>query len=211
MALDPGEHRKEERIDTMMKRATLILATVALMLCNAALVQAGTITYTEQATATGTLGASAFNSALVTITFVGDTTNVVCAGGFCNVVVGTATLNVAGIGTATFITDTYQAFDNQGSIAAGIADWSLGASILDTYDSVFASYDLMSAIGPVTDTSFIRPDVTFATDLGGFNMQSAGNSTFTATTGIGTPEPATLALFGAGLAVLSLLRKRVRR
>ncbi len=193
----------------MMKRVTLILATVALMLCSAALVQAGPITYMEQAVATGTLGSSGFNDTLVIVTFLGDTSNVVCGGGFCNVIIGTATVNVAGIGTATFITDTYEAFDNQGAIAAGIGDWSLGASILDTYDSVFASYDLMSAIGPVTDTSFIRPDVFFPTNLGLFNMQYAGDSTFTATTGI--PEPATLALLGAGLAGLSLLRKRVRR
>jgi hypothetical protein len=192
-----------------MKRATLILAAVALMLCSAALVQAGAITYTEQATATGTLGSSAFNSALVTITFVGDTTNVVCGGGFCYNAVGTATVNVAGVGTAAFTSDTYRAFDNQGAIAVGIADESSGASILDTYDSAFGTYDLTTAIGPVTDASFIRPDVTFSTDLGGFNLQSVGDSTFTATTGI--PEPATLAPFGAGLAVLSLLRKRVRR
>src|SRR5690348_16425412 len=92
----------------------IVLITTAACLRFAPLAHAGAITYTEQATATGSLGANSFTTALVTITFSGDTLNVTnpLTGIFRNMV-GTATVTVAGIiGAATF-TDTMGAVDNQ--------------------------------------------------------------------------------------------------
>jgi hypothetical protein len=171
------------------------------------------VTYIESGTGSGTLGTAAFTDALVTITMVGDTSNITGGPTFFSNTVGTFTLNVAGVGTATF-TDSMEVFVNQtfAPPAAGIGDLSQGpASVLDTLDSSFGSYALTAPFGPVTNTAFIRPDVTFNTTLGGFNIQSMGPATFQA---IGVPEPSSivsgcLAIGVGGIAcVLRRLRKR---
>ncbi len=183
---------------------------VALILALTGQAHASPITYTESATASGTLGAQSFTDALVTLTLNGDTSNVTGGSGFFSNSVGTFTVDVAGIGTATF-TDSMQVFDNQGSIAAGFGDNTQGGSVLDTFDATFATYDLTTAIGPITNSNFIRPDLTFATTLGGFNIQSAGLATFTASTAaVAAPEPASLTLLGLGIASLAGYRLRRR-
>jgi hypothetical protein len=145
----------------------------------------------------GSLGGNNFTNALVTVKFTGDTTNVMMdAPGFFSNRVGTATVTVAGIGTATFTASTFVA-DNQlaGPGFAGIA--TLDGTILGPFNPAFASYDLRTPIGPLSGPSFIRPDVTFQTTLGGFHLDTAGDATFTATTAA-VPEPATLTLLGLG-------------
>ena len=193
-----------------MKRASLILAALAVVLYVSAPAKAGTITYEDQAQASGTLGASSFFDVFVTVEFTGDTANVTGGSGFFSNSVGTATVNVPGVGTATF-TDAMFVGDNQIAMVAGIADSTLNGSVLDTTNSAFASYDLKSAIGPLSGTPFFRPDLTYNTTAGGLNFNAIiGNSTFTATTGTPTPEPASLLLLGSGLVALSgSVRKRL--
>src|SRR5664279_3915035 len=187
----------------------MMLLVLALATFGASQTFASTITYTEQAVVSGQLGNNFFNNSLVTLTLVSDTTNVTGGGGFFQNLVGTFTVNVASVGTATFL-DAMEVFDNQGSIAAGFGDVSLAGSVLDTFDAAFGAYDLTTAIGPITNTPFIRPDLFFATTLGGFNIQSAGNSTFTASTGTSTPEPGSLALLGTGVVgLLGSLRRKL--
>jgi hypothetical protein len=188
----------------------MMLLVLALVTFGATQIFASTITYTEQAVVSGQLGNNFFNNSLVTLTLVGDTANVTGSGGFFQNVVGTFTVNVASVGTATF-TDPMEVFDNQGSIAAGFGDLALAGSVLDTFDGAFATYDLTTAIGPITNSPFIRPDLSFPTTLGGFNIQSAGNSTFTASTGTATPEPGSLALLGSGVLVgIGALRRKLK-
>ena len=151
-------------------------------------IAAAPITYTEQAVATGSLGGTGFSDAAVALTFVGDTSNVFLDSGIWRNEIGTATVTVTGIGTATF-TESMEVFDNGGAMAVGVANPS--ASALDTFNPLLSAYDLQSAIGPLSGQSFIRPDITFSTNLGGFNLQIAGDSTFTATT---VPEPSSLAM-----------------
>ena len=91
-----------------MKRWAFLAAVACL--CGCALGGTGraeSITYTEQATASGSLGSTSFTNALVTLTFAGDTANVtqIGQGEFANST-GTATVTVAGIGTATFTATT---------------------------------------------------------------------------------------------------------
>src|SRR5262245_61163426 len=84
---------------------------VVLMTVTTSKADATPITYTVQATADGQLGTSTFTNALVTLTFTGDTSTVMPGSGFINPIgpvsfitaPGTATLNVAGIGTGTFV------------------------------------------------------------------------------------------------------------
>jgi hypothetical protein len=150
------------------------------------------IIYTEQAIASGTLGGTTFTDALITLMLDGYTGTVVPRGSefFFNPV-GTFTVNVSGIGTATF-TDHMEVFDNQGFAppAAGFARLGgNGGSVLDTFNTQFASYDLKTPIGPISGASFIRPNLVFGTTLGNLQILSAGDSTFTAST---VPEPSSL-------------------
>jgi hypothetical protein len=162
---------------------------------------AGPITYTDQVVASGTLGGTAFTNALVIVTLVGDTGNVVSSPpSVYNT--GTATVNVAGIGVATFL-DTFADYVDTSNIPtkAGIADFALqNGSLVDTENTALAAYDLRSAIGPISGYMYLGSAVD-PTSMGDFHMTSVnGDSTFTATT---TPEPASLIVLGIGIAIIA--------
>jgi hypothetical protein len=175
------------------------LTAAALLGQGSGRVVAAPITYTEQAIGSGTFGGMTFTNALVTVTFTGDTTNVTGGPLFLNTV-GTETVTVAGIGTATVTEPFLEAFDNQATSGAGIGagtSSSFAPDILDTFNPAFATYDLKSFIGPVSGIPAFNPSITFNTSLGAFNLQSvAGDSTFTAASPV--PEPSSLALLGLG-------------
>lgn len=164
--------------------------------------QATPITYTITGTATGALGVSAFTNALVTIALVGDTS-------FVGNDFGSATVNVSGVGTASF-TDSMFVTDNPGNPSAQISDFTLNRLVFGTIAPAFATYNLRGPIGPISGTSLINAGSVFATTLGNFDMVSVfGNtSTFTATTAAAVPEPASLLLLGSGLLLAVAVRRR---
>ncbi len=167
------------------------------------------ITYTQQAEVTGTIGGRSFTNALITLMLTSDTAFVTGGAGFFSNTTGPFTLSIAGIGSGSF-TDSMQVFDNQtfSPPAAGFGDLTAGGSVLDTFSAVFASYDLTTAIGPISGNPFIRPDLSFGTTLGLLNIQSANNASFTATT---VPEPSSYLLFGTVLfGVLHSLRRKAK-
>src|SRR5579862_9758357 len=87
-----------------MKRATFTMFAAA-VLCSVTQVRADSITYSLTTTASGTLGASSFTDALVTVMLTGNTSNVTAGPApHTDVLVnpGTATVSVSGFGTATF-------------------------------------------------------------------------------------------------------------
>ncbi|OPY13734.1 MAG: hypothetical protein A4E66_00650 [Syntrophus sp. PtaB.Bin001] len=186
-----------------------LLLAVGLVLGSSLPTFAAPITYMEQAIGSGSLDGSSFFDRLVTITFVGDTSTVTGSAGFFTNSVGTATVSVAGVGSDT-LTNAF-VFVNQGwtpAAAVGFGDNMAGGSILDTLHSAFASYDLTTAIGPQTGSTFYRNDLTFATGSGTFHLDLAGDSTFTATT---VPLPSALLLLGPGLVGLIGIRKRLQK
>src|SRR5438477_12636721 len=79
-----------------------VLATL-FGLMTAAPSQAGSITYTGAATASGSLGSGNFSNAMIAFTFAGDTANVTSeSSSIDRINVGTMTVQVAGLGTAVF-------------------------------------------------------------------------------------------------------------
>jgi hypothetical protein len=185
-----------------------IKGAVLTTLCCAA-ASAGPITFTETQNGIGSLGGTTFNNALVTIVLTTDTSTITGgSGAFSDI--GPATVTVAGIGTATF-TDTMEVFSSQGTHAAGIEEVSIG-DVLDVYNAAFGTYALNAAIGPLSGNPGGNPTFSFPTSLGAFILSSSLNdehpATFTTTTLGSVPEPGTLGLLGAGIA-LFLIRRRV--
>jgi hypothetical protein len=151
------------------------------------------ITYTEQATATGTLGGVPFDGTVL-LTMNNDTTNV--AGGPVFVNIGTVTLDVAGFAPATF-TDTTQVVSNQTAPDGGFGDNTEDLAILFSNSSSFSTYDLKSAFGPVLGGAVFNPGASFPTTDGLFVLNTVPNAvTFTATTAA-VPAP----LIGRGLPI----------
>jgi len=195
-----------------MKRTHSGVVTLALLV-GASTATAATITFAESAIATGSLGASQFVNSLVTLTATGDTSNVL-SGSFSELFVTAVSINVVSLGATSTLLGTADVFSCHAcgfSATAGITDDSgVVADILDTVSGAFSSYDLTTPIGPITGSSVINPPNFFGTDLGLFQISSAGNATFTATLGAATPEPGTTAFLGLGLAGLGALACRKR-
>lgn len=200
-----------------MRRFGLAVAVLGLMgLTGRA--EAALITYTETATISGTLGATSFSNALVTITGLADTNNVIGGGTFFSVPV-VATVTVAGVGSGT-LTDIVQVSSGiNGNPEAGFVAKKLVSDpfftvLLDTRNAALTNYDLKSPIGPVTGgASTANPfGLKFGSTAGDFAITGVANgtSTFLATGGItAVPEPSTLT--GAALASLMGLGYAWRR
>jgi hypothetical protein len=80
-------------------------------------------------------------------------------------------------------------------------------------NAAFSAYDLSTAIGPLYGNASGNSGTGFSTSMGLFILTSSLNNadhpaTFTATTLGSVPEPGTLGLLGAGIA-LFLIRRRV--
>jgi len=171
---------------------------------------AGPITYVEQGSESGSLGGVSFTNALVTITVTGDTGMVLTPIGSPGLFedLGTATVSVAGIGTATF-TDQMEAFDSQTVDWAGISDHSHSDLItLVTVNPLFASYTLATGIGPVSGSTMINSAQSFPTTAGSLILNSVtGNSTFSAT----VPEPGSFVSLAIGLGLIFALPPTLRK
>jgi hypothetical protein len=178
---------------------------------------AGPITYTLNATATGTFAGTPFTNAAITVTSTADTSQVFVASGTLpdlnyEVIAATSSISIAGFATATFTDSTYW-YDPNGAGDIIFGDFTAGNQILG-FTKLFAgleTYNLESSFGPVSspfdfETSVFNDFRNIPTSGGSLSLVAA-NDTFTAVTAV--PEPASFLAAGLGLlAALSSLRRR---
>jgi hypothetical protein len=155
------------------------------------------ITYTEEATASGSLDGITFTDATVVLKMVNNTSNVTNLGGGDFLNLGTATVSING-GTAVTFTDPIQVVLDQSDTTAGFEDTSVD-DILDVDNASFATYALTTSIGPLPGSSTINVGSSYGTTGGAFTLTSAEDATFTAAV---VPEPSTWAMMLIGFAGL---------
>jgi len=114
------------------------------------------VTFTVQASSSGTLGDTPFNT-VVTITSTADVSRIFHpSAGLYYVNDTLTTIFVPGIGSATFVNTTRNFVNQNGSQGpgAGGTDTFMG-DIVDIANPSFATYDLSTSFGPVAGTAFV--------------------------------------------------------
>jgi hypothetical protein len=184
--------------------AACLAATVAV---SPAAASAALLTYTETADVSGSLNGVAFTDDIITISGTGDTSNV--EGGPSFFLLGLpAEFMLSGGGSGAFTDSIYVVSNHPGTIA-GFSDLTSDLLILFTDNSVFATYDLSTPIGPVSGGAILNSGSSFPTSAGALILDSGSNATFTA----GVPETSTwtmllLCFAGIGIVAHGAPRKR---
>ena len=184
-----------------IKLSGIVAFFLGLMFGTSGGAQAGWMTYTETATASGSLGNVAFTNATMTFTQTADSGSVYAGQGLdyvSQVTDNTATVTISSVGTARLTTDT-DTFVNRGSAYAGIAyhGASYDLVLLSVSNFSFLNYDLKSPIGPVGGSTFYG-EQQVATDRGLLTFQpTQSNLIFTAAAAV--PEPSCVLMLAIGL------------
>lgn len=196
------------RLRTVLAAAAILAASLTS--------KAESITYTTSAYLSGSIGTSTFSNALTTFSLTADTSSLTGIPGlFSFNTGGISTVTIAGIGTATVLSNTYGAVaQNFGSFgAAGFYDPSTAFAVAPS-SAALIGYDLATALAPVTGATVINGAFAEPTSLGNLIITTSNVSvpgTFSAVpSAIGaTPEPSSIALLGTSvLGFAGVLRRR---
>lgn len=186
-----------------MRYALTAAAALSLMAFQG-VAQAEPIQYTEKATVSGTLGSESFTDKQIIVAYTGDTANVISpAPGVLQNSGGVAAFYLRGIGAGTFNGGIALLIKPQSGFAIAAISTnpnlvpnapggnSAGGDILGTNNPAFASYNLITPLGPLVGPSVLQSNpaagsngvaATFATTAGNLTLTSAGDVTFQATT-----------------------------
>jgi hypothetical protein len=194
-----------------MKMNIVGLPAVSLLLVAAAsFASAGTVTFTDSFTGTGTLGSNSFTDSLVTISGSGDTANV---HGTVLFPLTSATITIASLNQTVNLTAPFQnvqLFNNNNFELTALSESNNDGIVFGVVSNALNGADFSSQVGPVDAQTFFLSSPFYATDGGSFNLAGPtiieGTSTFTLN-GSATPEPATIALFGFGLLALPAFKR----
>ena len=185
-----------------MKRTTLLVAVLTMLLGGVAQARADLITYTLKTTASGTIDGMTETNALLTMTVTYDTSLVQGAGGIQVVNNQSVAVMFGGITdtvTTATVTDlhangTFDINTPTGDVSKVLLGVGLGSNEIQSLTSLPS--------GPFTD--FSDPSgTTYNTTGGSITVTSASNVTFTsAPADAPTPEPSSLSLLGIGTVAL---------
>ena len=189
-------------------RAWQLIACFGMTVANS---YADLITFTHTGIGSGTIGGSPFFNASFRITELADTTNRYSFVGGFSINDITASISIAGVGNFQFTQGT-RTFVNNALSVVGFSRGDLEGRI-DLYNgptnAVFASWDMLTSIGPVTGpTRLLQWSFfpTVSTDGGVLIF----NDSFTVGTFQATivPEPASCLLTTIGLIGISVITRR---
>ena len=169
----------------------------------------------------GSLGSVVFSSAAYKITMPSDTSNIIdvqaAISGYpfpsyiIDGVSGVGSIEIAGVGTATFSNvlsifsyDMRSYIGGRSGIGFRLDDGAVG-----DLPSLYGNFDAWNLMGPFSQTGFVGPadialDLDMGTSMGNLRITGlSGNLTVTT-----VPEPSALSLLAVGLGGLAILRRR---
>ena len=157
--------------------------------------------------ASGSLGATNFTDAAVSIYGLGDTDDVLVSGS-ANLLRDNflVTFEIDGVGSGQF-TDTIQAVSNNNSDLGGFGNITQGFGLAFIQNSAFATYDLQSSLDTVSGPANFVFGIPHETTEGSLRILSGSFGTFTASVGNNVPEPGS-ALAMALVGTLFAFRRR---
>ena len=167
------------------------------------------ITYTFSGTGSGSLGGQSFVNSAFTFTSTADTSRVSTGSVFGNIFVrvvnSSASVFVAGLGTADFVGVSLTTINQTGGSASLSAPLTTGSpyALLQTDNSVFHTYDLKTSLGPISTTLIAFDRGNYATSLGNFSLTAVSSAVvFQAAIQAVPDATSTLELLGISAAIL---------
>ena len=184
-----------------------ILAGLCLSLAGSFSLAASTIQYTESGQLSGYLGSTKLTNVNFIFTFLSNTANITGNGSTSNPFQNVATSNTISIGSSNgSFTSAVEVGDIGPYDLIGFSNTALNAFIV-FQNAAAGSYNLASAMGPITASTAYYDGGSLGTTLGTLTISGAQNLSFKATT-TAAPEPSLVGLIGFALLGMMVAGRR---